>query len=70
MLGFFIAASAACFFPEIQAQEVSKLSADSIQDIAAEILGQSDPDKRESLISKYKSSAKELIIQWTQDLVP
>jgi len=70
VLGFFIPALIAWFPPVLQAQEASKLSADSIKDIAAEILDQSDPDKRESLISKNKSSAKELIIQWTQDLVP
>lgn len=52
-----------------KAQESPGLSAEAIKSIAAQILAQGDPDKRESLIAQHKSSARELIIEWTKDLL-
>ncbi|MFM8399176.1 MAG: hypothetical protein ACKOAH_15220, partial [Pirellula sp.] len=65
-----IATFSARFSSVAEAQEKSQLSTDAIPGIAAQILAQSDPDKRESLIAQHKSTAKELILEWTKDLLP
>jgi gluconolactonase len=69
-MGIVFATSSARLSLVAEAQDTSPLSADAIRDIAAQILAQSDPDKRENLIAQHKSSAKELIIEWTKDLLP
>ncbi|MFM7929611.1 MAG: hypothetical protein ACKO9Q_18045, partial [Pirellula sp.] len=70
LMGMVIATFSARFSSVAEAQEKSQLSTDAIHGIAAQILAQSDPDKRESLIAQHKSSAKELIIEWTKNLLP
>lgn len=70
LVGIVTAIFAARLSSIADAQEKTQSSADSIKDIAAQILSENDPDKRDRLIVARRSSAKELIVELTKDLLP